>query len=145
MTAAPTRGPRHLDVSARPLVVILNLAVAALMIWSSYLHYHLWHDLGYRNIPHIGRLFLAQAVAGVVLALLTLSIRRLWVAVIALGFFALTMASFLVAVTHGLLGFHESWQACDAVEAFAVESGAILVLALLLSIYLAATPTRRQR
>ncbi len=145
MTAVPPRGPRLFTVSARPLVVILSLAAAALMIWSSYLHYHLWHDLGYRNIPHIGQLFLAQAVAGVVLALMTLSVRRPWVAVIDAGFVALTVASFLLAVTHGLLGFHESWQASDAVEAFAVESSAILVVALLLRVYLSAPPARRQR
>jgi hypothetical protein len=91
------------------------------VIWSSYIHFHLWQELGYRHIPTIGPLFLAQSIAGLILGLLIIIVRRVWVAVLGAGFAASTMAGFLISEQHGLFGFKDSWSAPFAHEAFAIE------------------------
>jgi hypothetical protein len=49
------------------------------------------------------------------------AVRRLWAALLGIGFVATTVAGFLVSVTHGLFGFKESWLAPFATQAFAIE------------------------
>ena len=60
-----------------------------LLIWSAYVHFHLWNETdGYRSIPTIGPLFLLQSIAGLVIGVGVMVVRRLWAAVIGLGFAA---------------------------------------------------------
>jgi hypothetical protein len=106
------------------------LAGGVLVIWLSYIHFHLWQSLGYRHIPTIGPLFLAQSVAGLVLGLSVIVFRRVWVAVMGIGFCVATMAGFLISVENGLFGFKDSWSAPYAHESFVVEIVAAVVLAL---------------
>jgi hypothetical protein len=93
-----------------------------LVLWSAYVHFHLWGEAdGYRSIPTIGPLFLVQSIAGLVVGLGVIALRRLWAALVGFGFVVATIAGFVVSVAHGLFGFKDSWLAPFAKEAFTVE------------------------
>ena len=108
------------------------IAGGILIIWLSYIHFHLWDD-GYRHIPTIGPLFLLQSIAGLLIGVLVIAVRRVWTAVIGIGFALATMVGFLISVEHGLFGFKDSWAAPFAGLAFTVEivTAVILVVAAL--------------
>jgi uncharacterized membrane protein YqgA involved in biofilm formation len=101
-----------------------------LILWSSYIHFHLWQKLGYRHIPTIGPLFLVQSIVGVLLGLLVIAARRVWAAVLGAGFAASTMVGFFISIEHGLFGFKDSWSAPFAHQAFIVELATIGILVL---------------
>lgn len=130
--AGPERRPVGVLVGAlaargdRTGSVLLWLA-AALVAWSGVVHLHLW-DTGYRQIPTIGPLFLGQAVAAVVVAVLLAACRRIWLALVALALVAGTIGGFVLSVEVGLFGFRDSWAAPFAVMAFAVEVAAAALL-----------------
>lgn len=125
------RGPGR---SLRPVDLVATTAFVAggaLLLWSAYIHFHLWAATDdYRSIPTIGPLFLVQSIAGLVIGLGVIVLRRLWAALVGIGFAVLTVAGFLASVAHGLFGFEDSWQAPFAVEAFVVEVAAAGLLAL---------------
>ncbi len=100
---------------------------ALLLVASALIHLHLWDD-GYRHIPTIGPLFLAQVVAGLILAVVLAATRRVWAAVLAFGFVASTIAGFLLSVNVGLFGFQDSWSSAYAGMAFTVEVADLVVL-----------------
>jgi ABC-type nitrate/sulfonate/bicarbonate transport system permease component len=56
------------------------------------------------------------------------AIRRLWAAVIGIGFALTTIAGFLLSVAVGLFGFKDSWLAPYAKQAFTIEILAVVVL-----------------
>jgi hypothetical protein len=103
-------------------------AGGVLIIWLSYIHFHLWDD-GYRHIATIGPLFLLQSIAGLLVGLLVVALRRVWTAIVGIGFVLATMAGFLISVEHGLFGFTDSWAAPFAGLAFTVEIVTVVVLA----------------
>jgi hypothetical protein len=118
--------------SRRPLQLTTTAAFVlggALLISSAFIHFHLWSETdGYRAIPTIGPLFLAQSIAGLVIGVGIVAVRRLWAAVIGIGFAVSTIAGFLLSVAVGLFGFQDSWLAPFAKEAFTVELLAVVVL-----------------
>jgi hypothetical protein len=119
--------------SRRPIDLATTLALVVgggLVIWSSYIHFHLWDSVGYRHIATIGPLFLLQSIAGFLLGLMVLAVRRAWVAVLGVGFSISTLAGFLISVDHGLFGFKDSWEAPFAKQAFGIDLSIIVVLAL---------------
>ena len=85
-------------------------------MWSAAIHYHLWDD-GYRSIATIGPLFLLQSIAGLVIGLGLVVVRRLWAALVGIGFALATLGGFLISVVHGLFGFEETWLAPFAQQA----------------------------
>lgn len=125
------RGPGR---SRRPQDLVATAAFAAgglLLVWSAHIHFHLWGGAnGYRSIPTIGSLFLLQSFAGLVIGVGVIAVRRLWAAVVGIGFSLLTVAGFLVSVARGLFGFQDSWLAPFAKVAFTVEVAAAAVLML---------------
>jgi hypothetical protein len=119
--------------SRRPIDLAATLALVVgggLVIWSSYIHFHLWDSVGYRHIATIGPLFLLQSIGGFVLGLMVLAVRRAWVAVLGVGFSISTLAGFLISVDHGLFGFKDSWEAPFAKQAFGIDLSIIVVLAI---------------
>ena len=76
---------------------------------------------GYRSIATIGPLFLLQSIAGLLIGLGVVVVRRLWAAVVGIGFALATLAGFLLSVVHGLFGFKDSWLAPFAQQAFVLE------------------------
>jgi hypothetical protein len=115
--------------SSRPLLAQLAFVAGALLVlWSAYIHFHLWQSVGYKHIATIGPLFLAQWIGGLVLGVLVAAVRRVWAAILGVGFALVTIAGFLVTVDRGLFGFKESWAAPFAHEAFYVEIAAAVIL-----------------
>ena len=126
---------------------VAYVAGALLVLWSAYIHFHLWGEPdGYRQIPTIGPLFLAQAIGGLFVGILILAVRRVWVAVVGLGFAASTVIGFLLTVglAKGLFNFKENWAVPFAGLAFAVEiaAAALLLVAGVLSFVRSASTTR---
>lgn len=121
-------GTARRDGLAKFSVTVLFVAGGFLLVWSSYIHFHLWHSIGYRNIPTIGPLFVAQSIAGLVLGLGVVAVRRVWAAILGAGFALSTVAGFLVSVNYGLFGFKDYWAAPYAREAFIIEISAAVVL-----------------
>jgi hypothetical protein len=122
------RGPRR---SRNPLDLGTSLAFVAaglLVIWSAYIHLHLWNGI-YRHIPTIGPLFLLQAIGGFVLGVLIVAVRRVWAALLGVGFALSTMVGYLLSVDlpKGLFNWKESWSAPFAHLAFNVEIATIVV------------------
>jgi hypothetical protein len=140
-----SRGPA---LSRRPIELAATAAFAfggGLLVWSAAVHYHLWSEPdGYRSIATIGPLFLLQSIAGLVIGVGVAVVRRLWAALLGIGFAAATVAGFLVSVTHGLFGFKESWLAPFAKQAFAMEVVAAGLLVIAGALCLAA-PSRTSR
>jgi hypothetical protein len=84
------------------------------------IHLHLWLD-GYRSIPKIGPLFMANVVIGFALALTAILWRRWPVAVAGALFLAATAGGLLFSASHGLFGFRESLGAPWAGASLVVE------------------------
>ena len=70
--AGPRNASRPFGVSATAAFLVGGL----LIIWSSYIHFHLWQEVGYRHIPTIGPLFILQSVAGLAIGVLVIATRR---------------------------------------------------------------------
>jgi hypothetical protein len=120
----------HLKTGGSENTIVTNavyvLAVAAIVV-SALIHLHLWMN-GYRRLPTIGPLFLAQVIAGGVIAVFVLLMRNVLAAVIGFGFVASTLAGFLISINVGLFGFQDSFSAPDAHMAFIVEIVAMVLL-----------------
>jgi hypothetical protein len=131
------RGPGR---SRRPVDLAATAAFAVggvLLIWSAYIHFHLWNEAdGYRSIPTIGPLFLLQSITGLVIGIGVVAVRRVWAAVIGMGFALTTLGGFLLSVGHGLFGFKDSWLAPFAKQAFTIELlvAVVLIVAAALSL-----------
>jgi uncharacterized protein YacL len=113
-------------------------AGGVLIVWSSFIHFHLWQKVGYRNIPTIGPLFILQSVAGLILGLLVAFVHRLWSAVLGIGFVVSTMVGFVISVEHGLFGFRDAWSSPFAHMASLVEIATVAVLGLGVAVCLVA-------
>jgi hypothetical protein len=125
------RDQRSATVGARRVVRDVSFAGgSALLLWSSYIHFHLWDAEGYRHIPTIGDLFLLQVIAGVLVAITAVVVRRRWAGLLGAGFALSTLIGFLISVDVGLFGFKDSSSAPFAHEAFGVEVGAIVLFVL---------------
>src|SRR6201996_114271 len=67
---------------ARWTVLALTGTGAGFLVWSAVIHLMLWSD-GYKDISVIGPLFLVQAIASIVLAVVIVALR--WLALIVAG------------------------------------------------------------
>ena len=116
-----------------------RLASVALLLAGGFIHYRLWRH-GYRGIPYIGPLFLANVISSALIALGLLIFRRS--TTVMLGGAALSAGSLVALVmsrTTGILGFTDGSWTHDAYGAIAAELGAVVSLAVLA----AATGRRR--
>lgn len=121
-------GPRSVTKPYGLPATIAFVVGGLLIIWSSYIHIHLWQKVGYRHIPTIGPLFVLQSIAGLVVGVLVIGARRVWAGVVGAGFAVSTLAGFLISVGHGLFGFKDQWSAPFAHQAFAIEIATVVVL-----------------
>ena len=120
--------PGRLTQSTRWPATVGFVVGGLLLVWSAYIHFHLWQSEGYRHIPTIGPLFIFQSIAALVLGVAVLAVHRLWIALLGAGFAISTMAGFFLSVEVGLFGFQDSWSAPFARQAFFVEAVAAAVL-----------------
>jgi len=125
LVIGPGRSRRPVDLGATAAFALGG----ALLIWSAFIHFHLWSETdGYRSIPTIGPLFLLQSITALVIGIGVVAIRRLWAAVVGMGFALTTIAGFLLSVAVGLFRFKDSWLAPYAKQAFTIEILAVVVL-----------------
>jgi hypothetical protein len=107
-------------------------AAAVLMVCSGLIHIHLW-DIAYRHVATLGPLFLVQAVAAMVLALVLIVTRVVVVALACMTLMVGTMVGFVLAVSVGIFGF-----TLQIVTAWAYEAlGAELLSTVLLGVLVA--------
>lgn len=128
--AGPTPGGRP---SSGALVRALRLGGAALLLATAVIHGYLWQQ-GYAGIDVVGPAFLANAVLGVLGALLLLVAPARWLpwgaaagAALSVG----TLVGLLLSTTVGLFGFVESTAASLWWESFWVDVAGTVVLAAL--------------
>jgi hypothetical protein len=105
----------------------LVLLSAVLMLVSGFVHVHLW-DIAYRHVATLGPLFLVQAIAALVLAVLLAVTRRGAVVVASLGLMAGTIVGFILVLTVGLFGFTLHEITNYAVIAVVVEGLSVVLL-----------------
>ncbi|WP_438387554.1 hypothetical protein [Actinopolyspora saharensis] len=100
MVTSFSNGPSH------TVAELLRALVTAGLLMSAVVHFELWAQ-GVSEVAVIGPLFLLNAVAGLVLALVLLGWKHWLPAAGAIGFGVLTLIAFVLAVTVGLFGSHE--------------------------------------
>ena len=121
----PLAGRRN-DVVAFVAVV----AAAILMVCSGSIHIHLW-DIAYRHVATLGPLFLVQAVAALVLAVVLVVARVVAVALACMVLMVGTMVGFVLAASVGIFGFTLQIVTAWAYEALGAELLSAVVLGVL--------------
>ena len=109
------------------LSTIAILAGAGLVAATAAIHLHLWLA-GYRHVPRIGPLFLAQAVTGLVLAPVLALGRHLAVVIGAALYMAASAAGLLLSATVGFLGIHDGLGVPWAATSLTVELAGMVLL-----------------
>ena len=97
--------------------------------FSILVHLYLWAD-GYRNVATIGPLFLAQGVAGLVLAVILVAYPRTLTAALGAIFLLASVTALALSATRGFFGVMDKLDAPWATPALVVESAGALVLIL---------------
>jgi hypothetical protein len=123
--------------------LVLRVAGAGLLIWVGALHLHLWSE-GYRHIPTVGPLFLAQAIGGFALAAVVLVWPRLLAGLLGAGYMLTTLAGLVISINVGLFGFRESSSASFVVESMVLEILGAAVLAGWMAVVGSQHPPRRR-
>lgn len=118
---------RRVPQSRRAASGLLAVTGAALMAGSAVIHLGLWAD-SYRFIPAIGPLFLAQGIAGLVLALTVVGFRRPVSFFAGAGYLAASIGGLLVSTQVGLFGFQDSLDSPYARQSLIFEAVGMLVL-----------------
>jgi hypothetical protein len=114
----------------RTVAIALVVVGAVVMAGSAVIHLHLWAEKGgYRQIPTIGDLFLAQGISGVVGAVVMPLTRRLVVIVAGAAWMAASIGGLWVSVSRGLFGFNETMSAPYAGLALGLEIAGLVTLA----------------
>src|SRR3954454_7022689 len=105
--------------------MIIRWITAAAVLASALVHLKLWLD-GIRDLHVIGPLFMVNAVAGLVIAVLLITWQHWLAPFLAFGFGASTLGGFVIAATWGLYGVHEKWQGPYVWTAAVSEAVAII-------------------
>ena len=109
---------------------VAALAAGILMACSGAVHLHLW-DIAYRHVAMLGPLFMVQAVAALVLAVVLVVTRTVAVALACVVLMLGTVFGFLLADTVGLFGFTLPVVTAWAYEALVTELLSAAVLSVL--------------
>lgn len=111
------------------LTTALTLIGSALIITTAAIHLHLWL-IGYRHVPRLGPLFLAQAVTGLVGGPI-LAIFRYLIGVLAgAGYMAASAVGLILSATVGFVGIHDGLNVPWASASLGVELAGFVVLGL---------------
>jgi hypothetical protein len=106
-----------------------RLLAAVFLLAGGVIHYSLWKQ-GYRTIPNIGPLFLANFAGSIVLAVAVVLSRRITVACAGIVFAAGSLLSLVLSRTVGVFGFTEMVWTPQAVKTLASEIGVVVTLGL---------------
>ena len=105
-------------------VRLTRLLAAVLLLAGGIVHFNLWSS-GYRHIPKIGPLFLANFVGSIALAVAVIASRRSTIAIAGIAFAAGSLAALVLSRTVGVFGFTETIWTTQAVKTLASEVGVI--------------------
>ena len=111
----------------RTAVVARWVAAVAILI-SGAEHFRLWWFNDYRVLHVIGPLFLLNAIAGLVIAVLLAWRAHPLIELAGLGFAVTTLAGFFISVYVGLFGFQEVLSGTSQLIAGIAEGVAIVLL-----------------
>jgi hypothetical protein len=120
--AGPSGAPAR-----RAATNVALLAGAAVIAGSALIHLYLWAD-GYRHVTTIGPLFLAQGIAGLVLAALLVAYPRVATAAAGTGYLLATIGGFALSASVGLFGFQDTLDAPWAASALLIELAGVVCL-----------------
>jgi hypothetical protein len=125
---------RPADLTSVPLRVVITIMIAGgavCTVVSGVIHLYLWgKQYGYRDVPTIGPLFLAQGIVAILVGLLAVVTRRVAMLLLAAGLLVASVIALVLAVEVGLFGFRDSWLAPYAWTSFYEEiAGGVLLLA----------------
>jgi hypothetical protein len=98
------------------------------MVTTAAIHLHLWLA-GYRHVPRIGPLFLAQVVTGFVAAPLVVWGRQAVLVLGAAGYMVASAVGLLLSATVGFLGLHDGLGVPWAMTSLVVELTGFVLLA----------------
>jgi hypothetical protein len=102
----------HTSEGARRLTVnVLAWTGSVLLVGSGVIHFYLWNSQGYKNIPTIGVLFLAQSIACAVMATAIAVWRKLALVAAGTGMLVSSIGGLLISIWWGLFGWQESLDA----------------------------------
>ncbi|HEV7536641.1 MAG TPA: hypothetical protein VGP90_13460, partial [Acidimicrobiia bacterium] len=104
-----------------------RLLAAGLLLAGGIIHFDLWRG-GYRNIPEIGPMFLANFAGSIVLSVAVVLSRRATFAVGGIIFAGGSLAALVLSRTVGVFGFTETVWTSQAIRTLASEIGAIATL-----------------
>jgi hypothetical protein len=126
-----TRNHRLHQAASRSsgLLWLLYVCDAGLLVASGLIHLHLW-DIAYRHVRVLDVLFLVQAAAAVMAAILLLATRALLIVLGSLLLMAGTIVGFVLARTVGIFGFHLTFSSGLANTVLVVEIAAVVLLAI---------------
>ncbi|HET6795288.1 MAG TPA: hypothetical protein VFH45_12625 [Acidimicrobiales bacterium] len=127
LLAAPPRARERPIPAVGVAGVLAAVAGGVLVTVSAAVHLRLY-ALGYKGLPTVGALFLAQGVAGAVLGPAVAVLRRPAACLLGAGYMAASIGGFLTALWFGLFGFRDGFYAPYAGLAFAVEVAGVVVL-----------------
>jgi hypothetical protein len=106
----------------------VRLAVAALVAAAGAVHLYLWFDFFHR-VHVVGALFLANAAAGGLIAIVLAANGGVLVILAATGYAAGTLLAFVISTRWGLFGYHERfwghWQ--EAAGALELAAAGVLI------------------
>jgi phosphotransferase system glucose/maltose/N-acetylglucosamine-specific IIC component len=108
-------------------LLFLRLVSIGLLSALGWIHLHLW-QVGYRQIPTIGPLFLVAAVATVAVAVAMLVWPSRFIGLLGFGTVMGLLAGLIVSINVGLFGFTESSSAPFVVESIVLEMAAAITL-----------------
>jgi hypothetical protein len=129
------------SATRRALVAGLILVGAVAMAWSGYVHLKLWNmENGYAQLPTVGKMFLLQGIACLVLAVGVVALRRLVVVVLAALLMAASIGGLVISVHRTLFGYQESMNVPYKTSSLVVES--VAVAAFVAAVIVAVTASR---
>jgi hypothetical protein len=128
--------------AARRAVVLALMVIGALATaWSGYVHLKLWNEDRYSEFfPTLAKLFLAQGIVCLVIALAVVVLRRLLVALVGALLMAASIGGLAISLRTTFFGYHEFSDEPYVVAALVVES--VAVVAYVAAIVLALTASR---
>jgi hypothetical protein len=119
----------------RPAVGVAAGVAAAGVLLSTDVHLELWFQ-GFRRDPTFGPLFMATAIAGLLIGVACVAWPSAATLLAALGFGVMTFGALIMSATVGLFGLHETLSLLpqqlslisEAVAAMAAAAGLLLVV-----------------
>lgn len=115
-----------LPSALRYLSTVGVLAGAGLVVATASIHLHLWLN-GYRHVPRLGTLFLAQAISGLVGGPVIAVTRHLFVVLAGAAYMAASAGGLILSATVGFVGIHDSLGVPWASASLGVELAGFVV------------------